>query len=92
MWRLSQKSERRLDEEVDRVSYYLDPKTEKKITNVVEKEMIENHMLRLIHMENSGLVNMLCDDKYEDLSRMYNLLGRVIHGLSKICKAMTSHI
>jgi cullin 3 len=46
----------------------------------MEKEMIENHMLGLIHMENSGLVNMLFDGKYEDLNRMYNLFGRVTDG------------
>nr|KYP45393.1 Cullin-3 [Cajanus cajan] len=86
------KAERRLNEEMERVSHYLDSRTEKKITNVVEKEMIENHMLRLIHMENSGLVHMLCDDKYEDLSRMYNLFRRVTDGLSKIREVMTSHM
>ncbi|KAL2341741.1 hypothetical protein Fmac_009681 [Flemingia macrophylla] len=86
------KAESLLNEETERVSHYLDSRTEKKITNVVEKEMIENHMLRLIHMENSGLVHMLCDDKYEDLSRMYNLSGRVTDGLSKIREVMTSHM
>ncbi|XP_058772431.1 cullin-3A-like [Vicia villosa] len=86
------KAERRLDEEMDRVNHYLDPRTERKITNVVEKEMIENHMLRLIHMENSGLVNMLCDDKYEDLGRMYNLFGRVNDGLRNITEVMISHM
>ena len=86
------KAERRLNEEMERVSHYLDSRTEKKITNVVEKEMIENHMLRLIHMENSGLVHMLCDDKYEDMSRMYNLFRRVTDGLSKIREVMTSHM
>jgi hypothetical protein len=74
------KAERFLNEEMDRLNHYLDPRTEKKITNVMEKEMIENHMLGLIHMENSGLVNMLFDGKYEDLNRMYNLFGRVTDG------------
>ncbi|TKY69692.1 Cullin-3A protein [Spatholobus suberectus] len=86
------KAERCLNEEIDRVSHYLDPRTEKKIINVVEKEMIENHMLILIHMENSGLISMLCGNKYEDLGRMYNLFCRVTEGLSKICEVMTSHI
>uniref|UniRef100_A0A166B5D3 Cullin neddylation domain-containing protein n=1 Tax=Daucus carota subsp. sativus TaxID=79200 RepID=A0A166B5D3_DAUCS len=36
------KAEKRLNEEIERVSHYLDLKTEAKITNVVEKEMIEN--------------------------------------------------
>lgn len=75
------KAERRLNEEIERVSHYLDAKSEVKITNVVEQEMIANHMLRLVHMENSGLVNMLLDDKYEDLGRMYNLFHRVPNGL-----------
>lgn len=86
------KAERRLNEEIERVSHYLDTKSEAKITNVVEKEMIANHMLRLVHMENSGLVNMLLDDEYEDLGRMYNLFRRVPNGLSTIREVMTSHI
>lgn len=86
------KAERRLNEEMERVSQYLDAKSEVKITNVVEKEMIANHMLRLVHMENSGLVNMLLDDKYDDLGRMYNLFRRVPNGLSTIREVMTSHI
>ncbi|WP_254554962.1 cullin, partial [Salmonella enterica] len=86
------KAERRLNEEMERVSHYLDAKSEVKITNVVEKEMIANHMQRLVHMENSGLVNMLVDDKYEDLGRMYNLFRRVSDGLSTIRDVMTSHI
>ncbi|KAL5724941.1 Cullin-3A [Ranunculus cassubicifolius] len=86
------KAERRLNEEMERVSHYLDAKSEGKITNVVEKEMIANHMQRLVHMENSGLVKMLVDDKYEDLGRMYNLFRRVPEGLSTIRDVMTSHI
>ncbi|KAL6994217.1 Cullin-3A [Sarracenia purpurea var. burkii] len=86
------KAERRLTEEIERVSHYLDPKSEAKITNVVEKEMIENHMHRLVHMENSGLVNMIVDDKYEDLGRMYSLFRRVPNGLSILRDVMTSHI
>ncbi|KAL8124514.1 hypothetical protein AgCh_012255 [Apium graveolens] len=37
------KAETRLNVEIERVSHYLDSKTEVKITNVVEKEMIESH-------------------------------------------------
>uniref|UniRef100_A0A0D9VL05 Cullin family profile domain-containing protein n=1 Tax=Leersia perrieri TaxID=77586 RepID=A0A0D9VL05_9ORYZ len=86
------KSERRLNEEMERVSHYLDAATEAKITSVVEKEMIANHMHRLVHMENSGLVNMLIDDKYDDLARMYNLFRRVSDGLSSIRDVMTSYL
>ena len=86
------KAERRLNEEIERVSHYLDTRSEVKITNVVEKEMIESHMHRLVQMENSGLVNMIIDDKYEDLGRMYCLFRRVPNGLVLIRDVMTSYI
>ncbi|KAK8522909.1 hypothetical protein V6N13_115857 [Hibiscus sabdariffa] len=86
------KAEIRLNEEIERVAHYLDVKSEAKITNVVEKEMIANHMTRLVQMENSGLVNMLLNDKYEDLGKMYNLFKRVPNGLSMIRDVMTSHL
>ncbi|KAK8644318.1 hypothetical protein V6N13_123628 [Hibiscus sabdariffa] len=86
------KAERRLNEEIERVSHYLDAKSEVKITNVVEKEMIENHMHRLVQMENSGLVNMIVDEKYEDLGRMYCLFRRVPNGLVLVRDVMTSYI
>ncbi|OEL17322.1 Cullin-3A [Dichanthelium oligosanthes] len=86
------KAERRINEEMERVSHYLDAGSEVKITSVVEKEMIANHMHRLVHMENSGLVNMLVDDKYEDLGRMYALFRRVPDGLSTIRDVMTSYL
>ncbi|XP_031250019.1 cullin-3B-like [Pistacia vera] len=86
------KAERRLNEEIERVSHYLDVKSESKITNVVESEMIESHMQRLVHMENSGIVNMLADDKYEDLGRIYSLFRWVPSGLILIRDVMTSYI
>ncbi|KAK1308577.1 Cullin-3A [Acorus calamus] len=86
------KAERRLNEETERVSHYSAEASGGKIENVVEREMIANHMQRLVQMENSGLVNMLVDDKYDDLSRMYNLFNRVPGGLSAIKDVMTSYL
>nr|GEX29400.1 hypothetical protein [Tanacetum cinerariifolium] len=69
-----------LDGEIKRVSdylpvvhFYINLKSVEMITSVGEKEMIESHMLELIQIEKSGLVNMIVDDKYDDLARMYNL-------------------
>ncbi|KAI5077363.1 hypothetical protein GOP47_0007187 [Adiantum capillus-veneris] len=86
------KAERRLNEEIERVSHYLDAKSELKITAVVEKEMIASHMNRLVEMENSGLVFMLIDDRYEDLGRMYSLFKRVSGGLGLVRDVMTTHL
>ncbi|KAJ7537211.1 hypothetical protein O6H91_12G102700 [Diphasiastrum complanatum] len=86
------KAERRLNEEIERVSQYLDTKSESKITAVVEKEMIFNHMKLLVEMESSGLIPMLTDDKYSDLARMYALFRRVSTGLSTIRDVMSAHL
>lgn len=86
------KAERRLAEESERVSQYMDAKTADKIANVVDKEMLSNHMQRLIHMEHSGLVNMLIDDRHEDLTRMYDLFKRVPDWHSTIRSIMASHV
>ncbi|VAH53359.1 unnamed protein product [Triticum turgidum subsp. durum] len=85
-------AEKRLAEESERVSLYMDAKTADKIANVVDKEMLSNHMQRLFVMENSGLVNMLINDKHEDLTRMYDLFKRVPDGHSTIRSLMASHV
>ncbi|KAI3985878.1 hypothetical protein MKX01_026664 [Papaver californicum] len=84
-----EKAERRLDEEMERASKYLATKIKAKIVNVVEKEMVANHLQKLVDM---GLVKMLVDDKYRDLRRMYSLFGRVPEGLPMIRDVMGSHI
>lgn len=74
------KVEKRLNEEMERVKHYLDPGTESKIKEVTERELITAHMKTLVEMLGSGMVSMLKDDKIEDLTRMYDLLGRVNKG------------
>eukprot|EP00898_Chlorokybus_atmophyticus_P002087 jgi/Chlat1/287/Chrsp1S03176 len=86
------KAERRLSEEMDRVAHCLDISTEPKITAVVDTEMVGAYMKTLVEMENSGLVSLLKDDKYEDLARMYNLFRRVPGGLQIIRDVMSSHL
>ncbi|KAH9288753.1 hypothetical protein KI387_032870 [Taxus chinensis] len=52
------KAERRLNKEIERVSHYLDPWSEVKITNVVDKEMIANHMLVVVRQGLSWDIEM----------------------------------
>ena len=86
------RAEHWLADETDHVAHSLDSRSEPKITSVVEKELIANQMQLLVHMENSGLIDMLVNDCYEDLSRMYSLFRRVQDGLPTIRDIMTSHI
>lgn len=85
-------AERRLNEEVERVKNYLNATTEAKITRCVQTELVLNQMKSLAEMENSGLITMLRNDKYEDLSRMYHLFRHVQGGSQLIRTYMSDHV
>lgn len=84
--------EQRIDEESQRAQRYLDPATEQKIVHVVEEELITKHMKSIVEMENSGVVNMLRDQKIEDLNCMYRLLCRVHAGLQCTISCVSSYL
>eukprot|EP00899_Mesostigma_viride_P019647 jgi/Mesvir1/27684/Mv07403-RA.1 len=86
------KAEARLAQEMERVAHYLDASTEPKITAVVERQMIGAHMQTLVTMENSGLLPMLVDNKFEDLRRMYTLFRRIPEGLSTMRSMMADYL
>lgn len=84
--------EQRIEEESKRAQRYLDPGTEEKIVHVVEEELITKHMTSIVEMENSGVVNMLRDQKIEDLNCMYRLLCRVPTGLQCIISCVSIYL
>ncbi|KAI7729007.1 hypothetical protein M8C21_024552 [Ambrosia artemisiifolia] len=85
-------TEKRLSEEIERVSNYMDRMTERHLINIVVDYMIQRHVNKLAHMKNSGFIGMLMDDKYEDLARMYALFKRTPNGLGVIRKGIAAHI
>ncbi|KAG6766085.1 hypothetical protein POTOM_030150 [Populus tomentosa] len=58
----------------------------------VSAEFYSGESQKFIECCDCGLVNMLLDDKFDDLGRMYNLFRRVPDGLSTIREVMTSHL
>ena len=53
---------------------------------------LSEQMKTLVEMENSGLVTLLRDDKFDDLARMYSLLRRVDGGSLLIRTVMNDHV
>jgi cullin 3 len=72
-----QRAKQRLNEELDRLLNYLDPSTERLLISTFMKEYIENHSQSLIMMENSGMISMIKNEKYDELSLMYELFSKV---------------
>ncbi|XP_022258160.1 cullin-3-A-like isoform X3 [Limulus polyphemus] len=86
------KVEQRINEEAERAKHYLDESTEEKIVQVVEKELITEHMKTIVEMENSGVVHMLKNQKTEDLGRMYKIFSRVRDGLKTMVDCVSSYL
>lgn len=64
------KVEQRINEEVERALHYLDSSTEQTIVRVVKQELITRHMKQVVEMENSGVVYMLENKKFQGLFRV----------------------
>lgn len=86
------KVEQRINEEAERAKHYLDEYTEELIVQVVEKELITNHMKTIVEMENSGVVHMLKNQKTEDLARMFRLFNRVQDGLRTVVECVSQYL
>jgi cullin 3 len=59
------KVKQRLKEEVERAEKCLDIDSNEKIQNVLKEEMIERYKELVIKKENTGVLNMLKDDRTE---------------------------
>lgn len=74
------KASRRINEERMRVESYLEKRTEAKVRQVTEVELISRYMDTLVDMGNSGLIWMLRNDKIPDLKLMYSLFADIERG------------
>lgn len=70
-------AKKRLDEESDRCNTTISNFTAKKIQKVVEQELVSSHLNEFLAMEGSGLQAMIANDRYEDLTILYQLISRI---------------
>jgi cullin 1 len=80
--------EQRLTEEVGRVERYLNPTTQKPLTECLERVLIATHK-DAIHAK---FVELLRNDANEDIRRMYALLSRVEGGLEPLKALLEQYI
>jgi cullin 3 len=71
---------------------YLDPSTEKVLISTFLKEYIETHALSLIQMENSGLIAMIKNDKFDEIALMFELFSKVPEALTALSKNISNYI
>jgi cullin 3 len=75
-----QRVDGRLQDEVQRTVQCLDRSTEAKVVAVVYEEFLSRHCQTLARWPNSGLVWMVTNGRFDDVSRMYRLFENVSGG------------
>ena len=77
-----QKANTRFQEETDRINSYLHPSSMDKVLNVFLREYVENHAPTLLNMQNSGLIQMIKQDKFAEIKLMFGLFKRCPEALN----------
>ncbi|CAL5072266.1 unnamed protein product [Urochloa decumbens] len=86
------KAEECLQKEKERVTHYLHSSTEPRLMEVAQGELLARHIDQILKKENSGCKVLLCDEKVEDLSRMFRLFSRIKDGLPPVSKTFQEHV
>ncbi|KAH7962170.1 hypothetical protein HPB52_014672 [Rhipicephalus sanguineus] len=79
--------ERRLNEEQERLLYYLDHSTKKALIGCVERQLLGQHLGPILQ---KGLDQLLDDNR--DLGLMYSLFARVKDGLPMLCTHFNHYV
>lgn len=83
------KAERALNEEIARVEHVLAGSSKEKVIDVFLREVVLGNETKFLEKE-TGIYNMLINDKIEELSRLYRLCVKV--GLPPIATAFTNYL
>jgi cullin 3 len=70
-------TKKRFAEEEDRCQTTISLLTMNKIARVIENEMIKEHLPEFLAMEGSGIKAMIENDRYEDLTLLYQHVSRI---------------
>lgn len=78
-----------LEEEVDRVKTYLRLNTQKLLIEIVEKELLDEHLSAIVQ---KGFSCLLDENRTEDLSLLYQLFSRVKCGVQVLLQHWIDYI
>jgi len=85
------RAEEAIEQELGRLNSFLHNSSEEDLMRDVRVEILANHQEQLLNSP-TGIVNMLEDNKSEDLSRLFNLYDAVDKGLLPVAKAVQYYI
>ncbi|XP_037089322.1 cullin-4A-like [Pollicipes pollicipes] len=81
--------DRRLQEEHERLLYYLDASTRRMLIYSVEKQLISEHLVTMLQ---KGLDQLLEQGRLQELRLLYSLVSRVKNGLLELGAGMSTFV
>lgn len=85
-------TQKRLVEEADRCRTTISQLTESKISRVVERELIGSHLEEFIALEGSGVKAMIDNDRFDDLTLLYQNVSRIDPKRDALKNALQSRV
>eukprot|EP00494_Astrolonche_serrata_P006005 UN06022 len=85
------RAEEAIEAEKGRLNSYLHSSTEQDLMRQIRIQILAHHQHQLLNSP-TGIVNMLEENKSEDLSRLFDLYNEVDSGLEPIAKAMQEYV
>jgi cullin 3 len=85
-------TKKRLIEEETRTQTTISMLTSQKIAKVIESEMISSRLSEFLAMEGSGIKVMIENDRYEDLTLLYQLISRVDQSKEPLKQALSERV
>lgn len=86
------KANARFQEECERIETYLHPSSRDKLVSVFLHEYIEIHSSALLDMPNSGLVQMIVEEKFDKIKLMYSLFKKSPNALNVLKECLKKYI
>ncbi|EEP76225.1 conserved hypothetical protein [Uncinocarpus reesii 1704] len=82
----------RIQEEQERCHHTLSAVTEPKIMSVIDQSLIQQNIAEVINMEGSGVKEMLDNDRFTDLTVVYELVSRIDPQKTVLTRAVQARI
>ncbi|KAH8675935.1 Cullin [Xylariales sp. PMI_506] len=85
-------TQRRLIEEAARCQTTVSTMTSENIARVIEEELVKKRLEEFMNLDGSGVRAMIENDRYDDLSILYQLVCRIDATRDALRKAVSNHI
>jgi cullin-4 len=81
--------DKRLQEENERLLYYLDMCTKHQLVVTVERQLLAEHLTSILQ---KGMDNLVEENRLSDLILLYHLFSRVKNGTVELCSSFNAYI